>query len=127
MPGYSFYGWASAVILSVMVLPFVLLWLNRHVIKTRDPGFMKTIKLLRKVHKPLGIVFAVVALVHGVMVLGAFRLHTGWLLYIGLILTAVSGGAFYRLKKRPLFQLHRWLAAVVVLLFALHFFLPWAI
>lgn len=127
MLNYAFFGWVSVVSLAVLILPFILVRLNKHLFKTKHSAYFKLIKLLRQIHKPLGIVFVAVALIHGIMVLGSFRLHTGWLLFISLVVTVFSGGAFYRLKKKPLFQLHKWFALIVVLLFLLHFFKPYAI
>lgn len=127
MPNYAFFGWVSAVCLGIMVLPFLMVRLNKYVLKTKNPNYFKVLKFLRKLHKPLGIVFAIVALVHGFMVLGRIRLHTGWLLYLSVALTAITGGAFYRLKKKQIFFWHKLFTLVAVLLFLLHFFMPGAI
>lgn len=127
MPSYVFFGWVNAAVLGLMVLPFGLLSLNKRFFKSKHPSFLKAIRWLRKLHKPLGLVFVGFALIHGWMALGAFRLHTGWLLYISLALTAFAGGAFHRLKKKRLFQTHRLLALITVLLFALHYLWPWVL
>ncbi len=127
MPGFAFYGWVSAISLGILVLPYLLVRLNKYVLKTKNPNYFKAIKWLRTLHKPLGIVFTVVALIHGIMVLGAFRLHTGWLLYISVVLTALTGGAFYRFKKKPIFMWHKFFTLASVILFLLHFFRPYAI
>lgn len=127
MPGYSFYGWASTAILGVLVLSFILVRLNKYTIKTRSKGFMKFIRFLRQLHKPLGILFLVVAFIHGFMILGRIRLHTGWLLYGSILVTVVTGGAFCRLKKKNLFMVHKLFALITVVLFLLHFFRPYAL
>lgn len=127
MPSYSFFGWVSAISLGTLVLPFLMVRLNKYVLKTKNPHYFKLIKGLRKLHKPLGIIFGIVALTHGIMALGAFRLHTGWLLYFSVVLTVVTGGAFYRLKKKSIFIWHKLFTLAAVLLFLLHFFRPYAI
>lgn len=123
---YAFVGWTSVVLLGLLVLPFLLSRINQYVFKPQSKGLRSFIKFLRKLHKPLGILFVIIAFVHGWLALGAFRLHTGWALYISLLLTVIFGGSFYRLKKKKLFVLHKVFAGVTVLLFLLHFFKPYA-
>jgi cytochrome b561 len=124
---YSVLGWLNAVILGVLLSPFVLGFLNKHLFKTKSKGFRDIVKLLRRFHKPLGLALAVLAPIHGYMALGGFRLHTGSLLYISAFITVALGGSFYRLKKKELFKWHKRMAAVTVLLLAVHLLFPSAL
>jgi len=124
---YSVLGWLNVIILGVILSPYVLGFLNRKFLKTRNKGFMNTIKFLRRLHKPFGLAMAVLALVHGYMAMGGFRLHTGSLLYASIFLTAFLGGSFYKLKKRALFTWHKRMALVSFLLLLLHLFYPSAL
>lgn len=124
---YSVLGWLNAGILVILLSPFLLNFLNKHLIKTKSKGFRDLIKLLRGFHKPLGIVLAILAPIHGYMALGGFRLHTGTLLYISAFVTAALGGSFYRLKKKELFKWHKRMAAVTVVLLFIHIFFPSAL
>lgn len=124
---YSVLGWLNAGILGVLLSPFLLNFLNKHIFKTKSKGFRDLVKLLRRFHKPLGITLAILAPIHGYMALGGFRLHTGTLLYLSAFITAALGGSFYKLKKRGLFQWHKRMAAVTVLLLMLHILFPSAL
>jgi len=121
---YSILGWLNVIILGVLVSPYVLNFLNKHIIKTKSSNFRKFVKFLRTLHKPFGVIMAVLALVHGYMALGSLRLHTGSLLYLSIFITAALGGSFYKLKKRPLFQWHKRMAFISFLLLLLHLFYP---
>ena len=83
--------------------------------------------MLRVVHKPLGIAILVLAIVHGILALGALRLHTGTIAGIMLIATAALGGSFYLLKKKPLFIAHRTMALLFVLFVLVHLIFPSAV
>lgn len=124
---YSVLGWLNAGILVILLSPFLLNFLNKHIIKTKSNGFRDLIKILRRFHKPLGVALAILAPIHGYMALGGFRLHTGTLLYLSAFATAALGGSFYRLKKRVLFQWHKKMAAVTVVLLLIHIIFPSAL
>lgn len=83
--------------------------------------------MLKKIHRPAGMLLAVVALVHGYLALGALRLHTGTLLYVLMFITMALGAAFYAKKKKQLLSLHRALALGTVVLLAVHYFFPSAV
>lgn len=121
---YSAAGWLIVIILVIIISPYILNLLNRKVLKTKDKNFFKVVKFLRSLHKPLGLAVMILGIVHGYMALGGLRLHTGTLLYISILITGILGGAFYRLKKRPLFIWHKRMAALSVVLFLLHYFFP---
>lgn len=121
---YAILGWTSLGLLALLILPFVLVRLNKWVLKTKSKPYQKLIRFLRMLHKPAGIALLLVAAVHGYLALGTLRLHTGTVLFAVVLLTAVLGGAFYRLKKKPLFSAHKLAAVLTVLVFLLHFFLP---
>ena len=123
---YALIGWVMVGALVVMTAPF---WL-RGIAKPagrKSPAYNRLIKTLRLVHKPLGAVLVALVVVHGLLALGAFRLHTGTLAGLLLIITAVLGGSFYRLKKKALFKLHKQAALVTAVLAAVHLLFPSAI
>ncbi|WP_422484884.1 hypothetical protein [Gudongella sp. DL1XJH-153] len=124
---YSVLGWLNVVILGVILSPYILNFLNRKFFKTQNKAFRDTVKILRRLHKPLGVAIAVFALVHGYLALGGFRLHTGSLLYLSIFLTALLGGSFYKLKKKTLFVWHKRMALLSFLLLILHLFYPSAL
>jgi hypothetical protein len=124
---YVFLGWFTIALLLVMTAPFWLRFLNKHVLHLKGGAYGKTIKTLRTIHKPLGVAIAVVALVHGYLALGALRLHTGSLLWLAVLVTAVLGVLFYYFKKKPLFAWHKRMVLVVLFLLLVHLIFPSAV
>lgn len=124
---YSLLGWINVLILGILITPYILNFLNRNFIKTRNKQYFKVIKILRKAHKPLGIALVVFGLIHGYMALGSLRLHTGTLFYISIFITVTLGGSFHKTKKRAFLLWHRRMALLTVALFLLHLLAPGAI
>ncbi len=125
---YSNLGWLNLILIGVLITPYVLKFLNRKVFKTKNDLYKKTIAFFRKIHKPLGIAILIIPLIHGYMALGTlFRLHTGTLLYLSILITASLGGSFFKLKKKKLFVWHKRMAFITVILFLIHFYFPSAI
>ncbi len=124
---YAVLGWFNVAAIVIMTAPFWLRLINKLASHNKNKALARIVKFLRAVHKPLGITILVLAIVHGILALGALRLHTGTIAGIMLIVTAVLGGAFYRLKKKPLFVAHRTLALLFVLFVLIHLIFPSAV
>lgn len=120
-------GNVNLILLGLLVLPYLLNFLNRTVFKTKSPVYRKLLKALRGIHKPLGVLFLITGLIHGYMAMGGLRLHTGTVLYVAIIVQVLLGGAFYKTKKKGLFKAHRLLAMLIVLLFLVHWLAPGAL
>lgn len=120
-------GQISALLLLIQILPYTLNFLNRKLIKTKSPGFRTFMKWLRKTHKYTGVLLLLIAAYHGYLAMGRIQLHTGTVLYLMVILTAIAGYGFHIKKKKEILQVHRLLAGIMVLLLALHYFAPWAL
>ncbi len=121
---YSILGWFNVLILGVLVSPYLLNLLNKNIFKSKPNKIRNIIKFLRKLHKPLGLTLALVALIHGYLALGTFRLHTGSFLYFSVIITAVLGGTFYKLKKKTLFSWHKKFAFISFIALLVHLLYP---
>ena len=124
---YRFLGWFNVAAFILMTSPYWLRMLNKYVLKWRGPRYSALIKGLRVLHKPLGIVFALTAPLHGFLALGAFRLHTGTILGILVLVTAVLGAFNFFLKKKGLLLWHRRAALLVFLLELFHLLFPSAL
>jgi len=125
---YSILGWTSLGLAVVASSPYWLRMLNNWTFKTKDKRFLNLLKFLRKLHKPLGLILAVIAIIHGFLALNnRIRLHTGLLVYLGFLVSAILGGAHYRLKKKGLFKAHKISVLVSFLLLLLHLLKPWAL
>ncbi len=125
---YSILGWVSLGLAVVASSPYWLRMLNNWTFKTKDKRFFNLLKFLRKLHKPLGVALAVIAVIHGYLALNSqIRLHTGLLVYLGFLISAILGGAHYQLKKKGLFKAHKISVLVSFLLLLLHLLKPWAL
>ncbi len=124
---YQILGWLSVAILVIVTAPYWLRTLNNWTIKTKDKRFLNFLKFLRKLHKPLGVVLAGIALWHAYLALGSLRLHTGLLVYLGILLTAVLGYLHHRKKDKRIFKGHKTMALISALLLVLHLLWPGAI
>jgi uncharacterized membrane protein AbrB (regulator of aidB expression) len=125
---YAILGLVSLGLAVIVSSPYWLRTLNNWTFKTKNKRFFSLIKFLRKLHRPLGLLLAVIAIVHGYVALnGQIRLHTGLLVYIGFLLTAVLGGIHYKLKNKTVFKFHKAMALVSFLLLAVHLIFPWAL
>ncbi len=121
---YFFLGWLNVSLFAIITSPFWIGFLNKRFIHSKSQKYQKFIKALRQIHKPLGIILAGLAFVHGFLALGVIRPHTGLLAAITVCAVVVLGIAFYRTKKRPVFLWHRALALAVFCLVIVHILFP---
>lgn len=124
---YSNLGWLNLIILGILITPYILRYLNKFIplsSKAKKDYYLPSLKFFRKIHKPIGILLIIIPPIHGYMALGALRLHTGLVLYLSALATAILGGIFYKTKKKSLFKFHKIMALITILLFLLHFFVP---
>ncbi|MFH1511968.1 MAG: hypothetical protein ABIG45_01305 [Bacillota bacterium] len=124
---YVWLGWLNVAFLAVMTAPYWLRFLNQRTLRLKGGAYGKTIKVLRALHKPLGVAVVLIAAVHGYLALGAFRLHTGTILGTSVLLTALFGLSFYLAKKKFLFTWHKRLALLSILLLLVHLLFPGAV
>ena len=119
---YAILGWVNVGITVVMLSPFVLRVL--HGKKRGSAAYLKTQKILRTLHKPLGVVLLISAAVHGYLALGALRFHTGTVAGAVLSATVVLGTVFFATRKKSVFTWHRYAAGLFVALLILHLIVP---
>lgn len=121
-------GWVSVVLAVIASSPYWLRKLNSWTFKTKDKRFFRLLKFLRPVHKIAGIALAVISLYHGYLALGGrLRLHTGLLVYLSFLLTAILGALHYFKKNKHVFKSHKIVALISFAFFLLHLISPWAL
>lgn len=124
---YAVLGWVNLAAMIVMTMPFWLRLINRHAFKGKNAALAHIAKAFRAVHKPLGLILVAAVIIHGILALGALRLHTGTLAGILLIVTAALGATFFFRKKKPILIAHRTAALLLALLVLIHLIFPSAL
>lgn len=124
---YAVLGWLNIGLIAIMTAPYWLRFLNSRTLRLKGGGYAKTIRVLRAVHKPLGIAILILAAIHGYLALGALRLHTGTIAGTMLLITAALGGMFYYTKKKPVFVWHKRFVAVLLVFVLIHLLFPSAV
>ena len=117
---YKILGWTNAIITIVLFLPFAA----SAFVKNKEGTAGKIVKSLKKLHRPLGASLAVLSLTHGFLALGSLALHTGTIVGLMVLITAIAGVLFISMKKKKLFALHRVLAFVFGVLLIVHLLVP---
>lgn len=124
---YVFIGWLNIAIFVIMTAPFWLRFLNTHLFHLKGGAYLKVIKVLRRIHKPIGVGLLVLAVIHGYLALGSLRLHTGLLVLLAAVVTAVFGLFYYLFKKKTLLRWHRAMVVVTLLFVVIHLLFPSAL
>jgi hypothetical protein len=113
---------------AVITSPFWLRVLNKYIFKSKAKAFTDALAFLRKLHKPLAVVFLLWGLYHGYTKWGMlYPLHTGMLVWLAAAVTAALGLTFFLTKKKVFFKAHKIAALCILLLLALHRLFPYLI
>jgi hypothetical protein len=124
---YVILGWLNIALFAVMTAPLWLRFLNARTFKLKGGAYAQVLRRLRQVHKPLGGVILILALIHGALALGTFRLHTGSLVWLAAAATASLGFTYFILKKKALLIWHRRMVLVILAFVVLHLLFPEAL
>lgn len=120
-------GWVNAALLLIVLLPWIGTKLNKWFFSGKNAALRSFVRIIRKIHKPSAVLLVIVAFVHGYMAVGGLMLHTGTVLYVSLLFTAITGIGFWRQKKKVIFKGHKFFALITSLLFLLHWLAPGAL
>lgn len=124
---YGVLGWLNIALLAVITSPLWLRKLNGWVFHIPMKKFGRVLKVLRTLHKPLGIALVVIIPIHGFLALGGIRLHTGTVAWAAGLAVVCVGLLYFFLRKPALLKTHRWLALAFVALAVVHLLFPWAL
>ncbi|MCX7796092.1 MAG: hypothetical protein N2380_06190 [bacterium] len=122
---YPILGNIAMVLLFSQLALFVFRRIFRYT-KSRSKRFSAFLKFLRSLHIATGISLLIVGLIHGILALGRFQLHTGWILWF-VILYAFVGFLLKDRIGRKWVSWHRIAGFALIGLFFLHRFFPWII
>ncbi|HQI04032.1 MAG TPA: hypothetical protein PL195_02095 [bacterium] len=112
-------GWLSVIALAVLLLNFVTMKL------LKKPLFLK--KIVSKLHFPAAIILVNAAVIHSYLVWGNLRIHTGHILFFGILLTAAASILGKKFKFKKWLSLHIYLAFATLALFFVHYFYPYLV
>ncbi len=124
---YRLLGYINIALIVIITSPWWLRYLGKWFFPDKKIMSSMLVKILRVVHKILGVVFLGITVIHGYLALGALRLHTGTVTGTMLLITVSLGALFYWTKKRALFKWHKIAALITALLVILHVFVPSAL
>lgn len=121
---YEALGSLSALLFLFLICPFVLNSINKRFYNYQNQNLMKWSKRMRKYHKQAGVLIAIIAIIHGSLILGEFKLHTGFVLYTGILITAILGFSYFKTKKKALYVWHKRMMFVDLVLLIIHLTVP---
>ncbi len=121
-------GWLNLFLIIIMSAIYPVKKLQVSMIKRKGKEQAKKYTTIYKkistLHPILGIIIIVVGVVHGFLALGEFRLHTGSLIIVNLVLmavTAIIGPKIKGLRKKWR-NLHQGLALLLFVFIVIHLF-----
>jgi hypothetical protein len=102
-----FLAFVNVSLLVLLLSPYFLRRINKHIFKNKNKILKKYIPIFSKYHMYFGFILLITAFVHGYMALGAVRFHSGYILWLW-VLIQVTLGIFTKKKKNPkIFKIHR--------------------
>ncbi|MCX7653915.1 MAG: hypothetical protein N2Z58_04470 [Fervidobacterium sp.] len=123
MEFFRLLGNLSAILLFYQISLFVLRRLYKYLPK--KPNFIVPIlQFLKNSHIYTGVTLLIISLTHGIFMLRALKLHTGWILWFGIFLSFLGFLLKGKIGKKWVFG-HRILGFVLIILFFVHYFFPW--
>lgn len=121
---YETLGTLNIILVIVITAPYWLTKINKYIVKTKAPWFKDLVSILRKMHKWLAALLLVSIVTHGYLALGRITLNTGIITATLFFITALLGLAFFLLRKKQLFKLHKLFALLAILMIVAHRILP---
>jgi hypothetical protein len=121
-------GYIMVALAVIASSPYWVARLNKWTFKTRDPRYIKLLKFLRNIHKPIGVLLLIGSLIHGYQ---AYRLnpHTGFVVFLSFLAAVLLGGKHYSSKKKnpKVFKAHKIMVLVSFALLLIHLLWPSAL
>lgn len=117
--------WIHVTLAALMLLPFLMRWLNKHFIKSEGLG--KQLNKYRFLHNVFGVLLVGSILIYAIFVFDSWCLHSGTLLVLMAVLTGLAAASFYIFKKKFLFMLHRIIAILLILMLLFQLIFPEAL
>lgn len=118
----NIFAWIYVVLAALMILPFLVRWLNKRFIKSEALG--KQLNKYGFLHKVFGVLLVVTILINAIFVFDSWCLHAGTILVLWTVFTSLAAASFYIFKKKWLFVLHRVTAILLILMLLCQLIFP---
>ncbi|HHY99796.1 MAG TPA: hypothetical protein PLV23_05685 [Sedimentibacter sp.] len=114
-------GLINASLLILLLSPFLLRRINKLIFHNKNKALKKIAAILSKMHMYFAYILLATAFTHGYMALGTIRLHSGYFLWLLVLIQVVVGNMFRKMKKPYMMKVHRALgiSSLVLLIFHL--------
>ncbi len=103
----SLIGFINATLLILLLSPFIIRRVNKYLFKNKNKTLKKYATSLSKIHMYFAYILLITAFIHGYMALGTIRLHTGYILWMWVLIQVILGNVLKRMKKPYLLKIHR--------------------
>ena len=113
-------GFINALLLTLLLSPFLLRKINKLIFQNKNKALKKSAALLSKMHMYFAYILLATALTHGYMALGTIRLHSGYLLWLLVLVQVIWGNLIKKMKKPYMLKVHRAIGLSSVLLLIFH-------
>ena len=114
-------GWLNVALLLSTVSSFLSAKLNKHIVKNKSKFLLRIIKVSHKIHRVSGLLFIIFAIIHGYLAFNGFIFfHSGYILFLAILLTACFGIIFAIKKNATFLKAHKLSAMLVVILLFWH-------
>ena len=97
----------NATFLILLLSPFILRRINKYFYNNKNKLISKILVYLSKFHRYFAIILSITAFIHGYLALGTIKLHTGYILWVLVLIQAIIGNLAKIFKKPYLFNIHR--------------------
>ena len=114
-------GFINVALLFLTIFLFLSKRINKYLFKNRSKLFQNFIKMSRNWHIYSAITLILMSLLHGYLALGGkIIFHSGYVLFISIIVASISGISFKILKNKNILQMHKTLTIIIILLLSWH-------
>lgn len=121
-----FLGWMNVLLIFLLVFVYIGRMLDKYVFSGRPIKFYgstlkKLIKISSQWHIYLAILLIISAGLHGYLALGGYLYpHSGYFLFLAILLSGINGILFKKFKKKNLFLAHKLSAIFAIILLVWH-------
>jgi hypothetical protein len=116
-----FLGFLTLFLLFLNVFLFFGKTINEYIFKGKSKLFKSFVQKSRNWHMYFAALLIIVAMIHGYIALGGRLIfHSGYVLFLSIVLAGIGGISFKLLKNKKILQTHKAFAVVSIVLLIWH-------